>query len=171
MKRLILFLMLAAPVFGQGLPDKPQPTVKVQLTCKGNVICAERYHVNPAQNFYQELPVPHRTADRAFILDTLLSFGMTAADVENSIYALNKPGTEEANFVFGSHPSRGKYYAIVMPIAGLNAAFSYHYKREDDALKAAGLIGHKYAKWWVPNLINTIGHGIGVAVTASSTGR
>ena len=158
-----LLIMAAAvictrPVSAQQLPFKPQPTVTVKLT-------------DGTRAWYQPLVVPHRTADRAYWLSTLVSLGMTVADVENSHYALTRAGTMEANPLFGSHPSRPVYYGITLPIFAINAAFSYHYKRQDDALAAAGLPGHRFAKWWLPNLMNTGVHAVGVGVTVGSTGR
>ena len=148
---LVLSLLVASNCFAQS-------TVKVQLT-------------DGTRKWYQELPVAHKTADRVFWLDTALSVGMTVADVENSMYALNKPGTSEANWLFGSRPTRARYYGITMPVTVLSAYLSWRYKREDDALTVAGLPGHKYSKWWLPNLLNTAGHTLGVGVTLASTGR
>lgn len=154
----LALLLCSCPLFAQNLPFKPQPTVRVKLT-------------DGTKTWYQPLVVPHRTADRAFWLSTGLSLALTVADVENSHYALNKLGTIEANPVFGQHPGRARYYAICLPIFAVNTYLSYRYKREDDAMAAAGIRGHKYAKWWVPSLANTVVHAVGVTVTLASTGR
>ena len=150
MVRALVLFLIAIPVSAQ--------TVRVQLT-------------DGHTKWYEELPVTHRTADHTYLLTTFLSAAVTVADVENSIYALHKQGAVEANGIFGSHPSRGTYYAITIPVFAANAVFSYRYKRQDDALRAAGYPGHKYIKWPVPSLLNTIGHAIGLGVTVASTGR
>jgi hypothetical protein len=126
---------------------------------------------NHDQTWYEPLIVPHRTTDRAYWTSTLLSLALTVADVENSRYALAKPGTMEANSIFGHHPGRATYYGITLPIFMVNAIVSYRYKREDDALAYAGIPGHRYSKWWLPNAINTFGHAAGTLVTLASTGR
>lgn len=123
------------------------------------------------RTWYEPLPVPHRTADRAFLLSSAVSLIVTVADVENSIYALRRPGAREANGIFGSHPNRGIYYGITMPLAAIDIGMGWHYKREDDALRAAGLPGHKWMKWWIPSLLNTATHAVGIGVTVGSTGR
>lgn len=148
---LLLFLSLASSAVAQS-------TVRVQLT-------------DGSRKWYEPLPVPHKTADKAFWLSTALNVGLTVADAENSLYALRRPGAQESNPLLGSNPSRGRMYAIMLPAAALTTYFSFRYKREDDALKAAGYPGHKYMKWWVPNLLNTAGHALGVGVTLASTGR
>lgn len=153
------------PIQGDGIaqPDASglfgvRPTVRVKLT-------------NGSQTWYQDLPVTRRTADKSFWLSTGLSLALTVADVENSLHALNRPGVSEANPLFGGHPSRLRYYAIAGPIAALNIGFSWHYKRQDDAMADAGIKGHKYVKWFTPNLLNTAFHALGLAVTIGSTGR
>ena len=77
----------------------------------------------------------------------------------------------EADPLYGSHPGRARYYAIAMPVAGLCAYYSYRYKREDDALAAAGIPGHKYVKWWLPEALNIGAHIFGIVATASFTGK
>lgn len=135
-----------------------RPTVRVKLT-------------NGSQTWYQDLPATKTTANRTYWLSTALSLALTVADVENSHYTLNRPGTSEANPLFGAHPGRARYYGICLPIFAVNAYMSYRYKREDQALADAGLKGHKYVKWFTPNLLNTAFHALGLAVTIGSTGR
>lgn len=154
LKRLLtLLLILSIPSVAGA-----QSTVKVKLT-------------DGTRQWYEQLPVPHKTADKAFWVSTLLSVGLTVADAENTKYALGRPGATESNPLFGKNPSRARMYGIMLPIAGLTSYYSFRYKREDDALKAAGYGGHKYVKWWLPNLFNTAEHALGVGVTLGFTGR
>jgi hypothetical protein len=146
------------PVCAQSVPFQPVPTVRVKLT-------------DGIRQWYEPLPVRHRTADRGWWATTIISAGLTFGDVENSLYALHRPGTVEVDPVFGKHPTRAKYYAIALPGLALAAWFSYHDKREDDALRDAGLPGHRYVKWWLYPLINGGEHLIGISVTTASTGR
>ena len=158
-KILLTILLCGIPAWAQdALPSKPEPTVRVQLT-------------DGQRKWYEQLPVKHKTVDHAWWEWAIVSGGMTILDAENSLYALHKPGTSEANGIFGSHPSRAKYYGIMLPVAGLGDILSYKYKREDDALKSAGMQGHKYSKWWIIQAMNTGAHVVGVAITLGSTGR
>jgi hypothetical protein len=150
-KFLVVFLLLASTCAAQS-------TVRVKLT-------------DGTRKWYEPLPVPHHTADSAFWESTVASFGANVVDVENTVYALRRPGAIEANLIFGKHPSRARLYATTTPMSALCGYLSWRYKREDDALKAAGIQGHKYSKWWVPSLLNTSFHVVGIVGTMVSTGR
>jgi hypothetical protein len=151
---LVLMLLAVAPMHAQV---KPQAGIDVKLT-------------DGTHTWKQALTVPHTTADKSYWISTAISAGLTVLDVENSIYALkSQPGTVEANGIFGNHPSRTRYYSITLPIFAANAYVSWKYKREDDALKAAGIPGHKYVSWKVPNGINSGMHLVGFLVTLLST--
>jgi hypothetical protein len=172
MKRFLLLLLAATPVGAQNLPFKPLPTVRVQLTCrKYDLACQQQYGVKSGDKWWEPLAVTHRTADTAFLESTGIAFGATVMDVENSVYALSKPGIYEINPIFGKHPNRGRYYGIMLPATGAFAYYSYKWKRQDDALKAAGLAEHKYMKWWVPNALMTATHVFGTLFTLDATGR
>lgn len=170
-KLFIIGLLLAAPLGAQDLPSKPSPTVAVRVTCGTDLACQLDNRVGRRDKWWVSLPVPHRTADRSFWLSTSTSLLMTVADNENSLVALRRPGVHEIDPLYGSHPSRARYYAIDIPIAIGAAAFSYHYKRQDDALRAAGMPGHRFVKWWLPNLLNTGSHAAGVIWTVVKTGQ
>jgi len=146
------------PVAYADLPGQPQPTVRVHL--------ADQTH-----QWWQPLPVTHRTADWRFDALIATSFAVTAGDVENSLAALRKPGVHEVDPLYGSHPGRARYYAIAMPVTAMCAYYSWRYKREDDALRAAGLPPHKWVKWWLPGALNTGAHVFGILFTLSATGR
>ena len=138
-QRLVILVLLSAAT------ASAQSTVNVQLT-------------DGIHKWYEPLPVPHRTADRAWWLSTATSAAATVADVEYSMYVIRRPDARELNPLLGSRPNRAQYYAISLPVLGLSTWFSYHYKRQDDALAAAGLPPHKYAKWWVIAGINGCVH-------------
>lgn len=173
---LILIISLrGCPAHSQDLPDKPE-VITVSKPTFGNVEvslsrCVTFSAFMPCQNEHWKelLPVPHETKDRSFWASTVLSVAFTVADVENSVYALRDPSVYEVNPLYGSHPGRGRYYAISLPIAAVSAYLSYRYKREDDALKHAGIQGHKYSKWWIPNAMNMGSHIFGIIYTLTST--
>jgi hypothetical protein len=142
----------------QDFPFKPLPTVRVQLTDR-------------VTKWYEPLPVRRKTADAAWWEWFAASNALTIADTENSVYALKKPGASEANFLFGAHPGRARYYAVMAPITAACDYLSWKYKREDDALKDAGIQGHKFSKWWLVQAVNTGAHAVGILVTLGSTGR
>jgi hypothetical protein len=170
----LLTLLFGSCIIGlqaQNLPDKPQPTVKIQFTCKLDVKCQENYGVKANQKFYRQLPVVQPTVDHAYVLSTSTTVLLSIADIENSIYTLNKPGTQEVNWLFGSHPGRVRYYAVILPVDAATTLISYRYKREDEALKAAGYPGHKIVKWWLPTTMMSAAHIVGILVTVTSTGR
>jgi hypothetical protein len=150
---------------------KPQPVVRVQVTCGIDVACQMAEHVGPRDKWYIALPVTRRTADNTFWLVTTGSLLLTAADIENSIPILRDPRYQEENPIYGRHPGRGRYYGIAMPLAALDGFVSWKWKRESDALVAAGYPDHKYRKWWVPDALNGAGHVLGLVVTLAATGK
>lgn len=164
-------LLFASPALAQDFPFKPLPTVRVHLTCAGHLDCAEDYNVEPNAKWYRDIPVRRPTADKKFLASTILSGVLTVADVENSVYALRRNDVREANPLYGSHPGRGRYYAISMPIFAFTSYMSYRWKRQDDALRDASFGGHKWAKWWLPETLNSASHLVGIWTTLGSTGR
>jgi hypothetical protein len=127
----------------------------------------------------QNLPVPaaivanpHSTIDRNFLLLSGASILATVADVENTHYALvHDPHVQEANpFYFSKHPTRARMYEVNTPITALNLIWSYKWKKEDDADRAAGRPLAKY-RWFVLPIILTSTHTLGVTITLASTGR
>ena len=63
------------------------------------------------------------------------------------------------------------YYGIGVPVTVAAAWLSWKGKREDDALRDAGLPGHKYMKWWLPEAAVIASHAVGIFVTVANTGR
>jgi hypothetical protein len=114
----------------------------------------------------------HRTADKAWWAANLLSWGLTAADVENTQYCFHAMATcYETNPIFGSrHPSRLRMYAITAPLAGFTSWLSYKWKREDDQDRA--ILGRTAAvRWYVAPFINAGAHSFGLGFTLVNTGR
>jgi hypothetical protein len=170
MKRLALLFLLAVPVGAQTLPFKPEPIVRVKLTCiKTDVACRSEYGTKP---WYQPFRVEHRTADRKWDALTMASAALTVGDVENSLYALRQSRAREANPIFGQHPTRLRYYGIILPVFGAEAYLSWQWKRGDDALRDAGIKPHHgFSSWWVPEMLNIGAHTVGILVTLGSTKR
>lgn len=168
----LLILAASMTMHAQEFPFKPLPTVRVHLTCAGDIQCADNYHVKPMDKWWEPLPVRQPTVDKKWLTATSISGILTAGDVENSIIAIgNCRNSHEVNPIYGSCPSRARYYAISGPLYIFNAYMSYKWKREDDATKAAGMTGHKYMKWWLPDAINGGGHLLGIIITLSATGK
>ena len=157
--RFILFALLAAaPAWGQELPFKPVPTVRVQLT-------------DGTRKWYEPLPVQRPTTDTHYIISTTVSLVSMVGDCENTEYALKRPGAHEANSLFGPHPGRAMCYGLSAPVAIGMGYFSWRYHREDYALADASLPPHKLIKWWIPNALNTAFHTFGILYTVASTHR
>jgi hypothetical protein len=149
-------MLLAAPLSAQTLlPMKPQAAIDVKLT-------------DGTRTWKQALIVPHRTADRSFIFMSAISQAATLADDFNTVYALKRQGTSEANPAL-----RGKaaLFGVTEGLFVVSELFAYRAKREDDALAFAGIPGHKYAKWWVIPMLNIAPHVVGVGLTLWFTGR
>lgn len=117
----------------------------------------------------QDLPVPHRTADKAFWLLTAVNVGLTVLDAENTAYIM-RSGGNELNPVLGKHPNRLRLYGFMMPVTAYSIYRSYREKREDDARIAAGYKADSI-RWWVPQLLVGGGHGIAVGVSFALSGR
>lgn len=152
---LILCLLLASTLHAQELPLKPQAVIDVKLT--------DSIHI-----WKQSLTVPHRTIDRSFILISVISQAATLADDLNSIHALKRQGTSEANPLLKGETA---LIGVTEGIYFVNELFTYRAKREDDALAYAGIPSHRYAKWWVIPICNIAPHVIGVGLTFKFTGR
>jgi hypothetical protein len=56
-------------------------------------------------------------ADRKFLIASLFQIGATIGDIESTQYGLGH-GAQEANPLFGSHPSRATQYAIAIADCG-----------------------------------------------------
>lgn len=170
MRKFLLSLLLAAlcvlPARAQVAPIK-ETLVSVNLVCLTKD-CENFEHVKPGQSFKVYVRVPHRTADRAFWLMTAVSQAATLADDFNTVYALQRPGTREANPLLQSRPA---LFGVTEGLFVVNELFMWRAKREDDAMKAADIPGHKYMKWWVVPMFNIAPHALGVGVTIAFTGR
>jgi hypothetical protein len=166
MTRLALFsiiaIALAAPgrIRAQDI-EKPLPRVSVKLIRDSD---GKRVTFN--------LPVPHRTVDRAFVTWAAVSQIATIADVENSIYAGRGSGVYEVNWLYGSHPSRDRYYAVSQAIWAFGTYVSRRSKRENDAARAFGARpDFTHRMWWLPQFGNAAAHLIGIGFTIARTGR
>ena len=173
-KILLALLFCVAPAFSQTIA--PLETVKVHVTCgKLRPECQADWHVGPTEKWWTPLPVRQDTADRAWFESVGASVLLNVGDVENSLYALNRAPIGgrpvEFNAIFGLHPNRRTYYATTLPVTAGLAWLSWHYKRQDDAMRAAGWQRNRYIKWWVPNALNTAGHAVSIIWTAFGTHR
>ena len=163
---LIGALLLCPACHAQDLPDKP---IIVEHPTFGNIDIELTY--NGRQKWHELIPVPHETKDRAFWSHVSASVLCTFMDVENSVYTMNHSHSRELNPIYGSHPGRGRYYIIALPVAAATSYLSYRYKRESDALRARGYEDHKWRKWWIPDALNGGSHIVGILFTFASTGK
>lgn len=159
----VLYAIMALagkPTAAQSMKDfQPVPTVKVQLFDAQN------------KKHTFELPVPHRTADKAFWLWTIGSGLATVADVENTQFCMRDTHCQETNPIFGGpHPSRLRMYSIAGALAGFATYISYRQKREEDAAIAFGATPSKPRWWFGPAMVGG-SHIFGTIFTLAATGR
>ena len=84
------------------------------------------------------------------------------------MYAGHKPGVRELNPLYRG---RAMAYGTQIP-ADLGLAWlAWHYKRQSDALRAAGLPDHKIQKWWLIQAINSGAHAAAIWYTLGATDR
>ena len=88
------------------------------------------------------------TIDREYVLYATGLWAATIADVETTRHALGKGGVREGNPLFGDDPSRGRMYAIIVPLNLLSMYAAYR--------------GKQSGRWWwrLPVLIPTGTHGV-----------
>lgn len=147
--RLLLALLLltaAAPCLADDLPVKPEPTVTVPV-----------YYANSHQIERITLPVPHKTMDDAYVQWNAAMFMVSAADSTLTLGHRNL----EVNPLIRHHP-------VPMTIAGfgldgLALWLDHKWKREDDAMRAAGIPYDKHdVKWWYVPAMVTVIRGVGL---------
>lgn len=166
-----LAIVLAGTVQAQDFPFKPLPTVRVRVTCGTDVACQAAQSVDAKAKWWIALPVRRPTATAAFWARTAVSGALTVGDVENSIYSLQRPGTTEKNWLYGSHPTRARYYPIAGGIAVLCAYMDWRYTREDNALRDASMPSHRFVKGYIPQVVNMATHIAGIIYTVVGSGR
>lgn len=153
MKFLLAVLILwSVPAFAQEI-ERPNPqTVKVNLVSD---ITHERVTYN--------LPIPHRTADKAWWIATSISQAATIADVETTQrICLSSPSCSLANPLDGGRrPSRAVQYAITESIWGLATWYSYRVKRHDDAAVAFGAKVDRLSHWYYLPIAVIASRGVG----------
>lgn len=70
-----------------------------------------------------------RVAGPEFLLWTVATGAATVLDVESTALALQRPGAQEGNsWIYGTHPTRGRMYAINVPVDILFAYLAYRAK-------------------------------------------
>jgi|GEM_PF-4469860 len=73
---------------------------------------------------------PPRTIDRQFVALNALQVLAAIADAETTLNCVSSPHCSEVNPILGSHPTRGRMYALAVPLTALSVFVSYHYKRK-----------------------------------------
>jgi hypothetical protein len=70
-----------------------------------------------------------KTIDRQFLILNAMMVAATVADAETTLNCVSAPSCQEINPLLGSHPTRGRVYAVGVPLTALAIYLSYHYKR------------------------------------------
>lgn len=96
-----------------------------------------------------------KVVDKKFVALLALAAGAAVADVELTSRCLRAQTCTEANPIYGRNPSRGRMYAISIPILGGQMGLSAWLKHR-----------HPFRKTWMfPMIGGTAAHGIGAATT------
>jgi hypothetical protein len=98
-----------------------------------------------------------RVFDTPFLVLAGLSLAATVADIEATAQCASSHGCHGMNLMFGSNPSRGRMYAIGMPVWAAQTGVS-------------GWMKHKYPSsriWAVSPIVNIGAHGITAGLHAS----
>lgn len=153
MKIVLALALLAGSLHAQDLPSKPQPQtmVRVQLT----------YPSDDYKKHWVELPVPHRTADAAWIGWNSAGIAACGVDLGLALTHLN----QEGNPIVKAAP--GVAVGLCALSVGLAGVYSWKNKREEDAVRAAG-IPHRGFKWWAFDLAVIAPHAAGIAISLAT---
>lgn len=73
---------------------------------------------------------PPRTIDRQFIVLNTLQVLAAIADAETTLNCVSSPHCSEVNPILGGHPTRGRMYALAVPLTALSVYVSYYYKHK-----------------------------------------
>jgi hypothetical protein len=146
-------VMLAGCLNAQSLPDKPEPhaTVRLELT----------YPSDDYKKHWVTLPVPHRTADAAWIGWNSASLAACGVDLGLALSHLN----QEGNPIVKAAP--GLAVGICAATAAASGYFSWREKREEDAIRAAG-IPHRGFRWWAFDAGVVVPHAVGIAISIAT---
>ena len=71
-----------------------------------------------------------KTIDSQFLLLNALQVIAAVADAETTLSCVSSPRCSEVNPILGAHPTRGRMYALAVPLTSLSVYLSYHYKRQ-----------------------------------------
>jgi len=120
---------------------------------------------------YLESPVPGvrdlaidsykkpKTIDRQFLILNAMMVAATVADAETTLNCVSSPSCQETNPLLGSHPTRGRVYAVGVPLTAVAIYLSYHYKRVSPS-----------RNWWKAYpLVLTGVHAFGALYNSSSS--
>jgi hypothetical protein len=111
------------------LPNAPSQTTRVTNSDAPAARPIQPTGVNVRDLAIESYTKP-RTIDRQFILLNTLLVAVTLADAETTLNCLSSPRCHEVNPILGSHPTRGKMYALAVPLTTVSVYLSYHYKRK-----------------------------------------
>ncbi len=136
------------------LPDSPDVSLTVPLTTNSPVT-SQTVRATPLN--VRDLPIESydnpRTINREFIILNTIQVLAAIADAETTLTCTTSSHCREVNPLLGGHPTRGKMYALAVPVTALSVYLSYHYKRKSPT-----------KGWWriYPLALSAI-HGFGAA--------
>jgi hypothetical protein len=97
-----------------------------------------------------------RTIDSQFLLLNALQVIAAVADAETTLSCVSSPRCSEVNPILGDHPTRGRMYALAVPLTSLSVYLSYHYKRQSPS-----------RDWWkVYPLTLSVIHAVGAVANS-----
>ncbi len=97
-----------------------------------------------------------KTIDSQFLLLNALQVIAAVADAETTLSCVSSPRCTEVNPILGDHPTRGRMYALAVPLTSLSVYLSYHYKRQSPS-----------RDWWKVYPLTLIGvHTVGAVANA-----
>ncbi len=163
------------------VPDSLSPATSQEQDCSHREPAVSALPNTPSQvvnpqtitrkSPYLESPVPSvrdlaidsykkpKTIDRQFLILNAMMVAATVADAETTLNCVSSPSCQETNPLLGSHPSRGRVYAVAVPLTAAAIYLSYHYKRVSPS-----------RSWWKAYpLVLTGVHAFGALYNSSSS--
>ncbi len=127
------FALFFASPHANAQGEAPFPNAPSQAIASNNDVLT-REQTRPSEIQVRDLAIesykPPRTIDRQFIVLNALQVLAAIADAETTLNCVSSPRCGEVNPILGSHPTRGKMYALAVPLTALSVYLSYHYRRK-----------------------------------------
>jgi hypothetical protein len=99
----------------------------------------------------REQKVADKTVDKKFVLLFGMTAVLTVTDIELTQHCLRAKTCQEANFLYGSNPTRARMYGINVPLLSTQMMFSAWLKRRHPERN----------QWMIAPIVGSIAHGVG----------